>query len=120
MSEKIYPLKLYLQQKTIIILLGSSFVLNVFSWLWLLIRIRPQKELIFLHYNILFGVDLIGEWWKVFYIPLVGLIIIFANALLGWLFFNSDKFIARLLNFVSLFCQIFLVIVSALLIFLNV
>jgi len=120
MSSKIYPLKLYLRHKTIIILLGFSLALNVFSWLWLLIQIRPQKELIFLHYNILFGVDLIGQWWKVFYIPLVGLIIILANALLGWLFFNKDKFIAKFLNFVSLFCQIFLFIVSALLVFLNV
>lgn len=97
-----------------------ALILNITNWVWLLWEIRPQNELIFLHYNILFGVDLLGFWWKVLYLPIVGLIIILVNIFLGWSLFSKDKFFAYILNFISVFCQIFLLIASSLLIFLNV
>ena len=81
----------------------------------------PQtSEQAFLHYNILFGVDAIGESWKVFYAPFLGFFILIINALLGWILYRKDKFMAQILNFITCLCQIFIVIASFLLVFLNI
>lgn len=116
----LYPIKLYFKHLPNFIILLISLVLNLANWFWLLWRIRPQTEQIFLHYNILFGVDYIGEWWRVLFLPISGLIILLINAVIGWYYFNQNKFVAYLLNFTGLLCQIFLLIASAILIFLNV
>jgi len=93
---------------------------NLLAWIWILFQIKPQDELIFLHYNILFGVDYVGEWWRVFYLPITGLFIFIVNFLIGWVLFHKDKFISVILQAVSLICQIFILVASALLVFLNV
>ena len=89
-------------------------------WAWLLWNIRPQDESLFLHYNILFGVDLIGSWGQIFYIPLVGAIIFVVNFLLGWFLFKKTELPAYLLLAMSILCQIFLGITASLVVFLNV
>jgi succinate dehydrogenase hydrophobic anchor subunit len=115
-----YPFRLYIKHLPNQLFLGFSAAVNIFLWLWLLVQIRPQNDLIFLHYNTLFGVDFTGEWWKVYYLPAIGILIIAINMFLGMLLFNKDKFISYILLAISLICQIFLAICGALLVFLNV
>ncbi|MEK7065198.1 MAG: hypothetical protein AAB963_02020 [Patescibacteria group bacterium] len=117
---QLYPIKLYFKNWPIFITTVVALCLNIAAWIWLLIEIRPQTEPVFLHYNILFGVDYVGEWWQVLYLPISGLVIIIVNAVMGWLLFSRDKFLAQILNGISLFCQLFLFIAAALLVFLNV
>lgn len=97
-----------------------ALALNLVMWGWLLLNIHPQTEQLFLHYTILFGVDLIGPWSKIFYLPISGFVIIMINALIGWIIFKSDKFFAHILNAVALFCQILLLVGTWLLVYLNV
>ncbi|MFH1286830.1 MAG: hypothetical protein ABII02_03705 [Candidatus Magasanikbacteria bacterium] len=99
---------------------GISVLVNLASWFWLLWNIRFVDEQIFLHYNILFGVDLVGNAQKIFYLPLLGLCILIFNTLLGWVLFSKDKFAAQALHTVSVFCQIAIFISSSILVFLNV
>ena len=101
-------------------MLGVSLLMNVAMWGGLLWYIRPQNDPIFLHYNVLFGVDLTGPWYQVLTIPLIGLCIFLVNSALGWFFFGKDKFIAYLLNAVTVVTHIFLGISALLLVFLNV
>lgn len=115
-----YPIKLYLKYLPNLILTSLSFVVNILIWLWLAFRIPPQSEQVFLHYNILFGVDFVGAWWNVYLLPLTGLFVFIVNFVIGWLLFNKDKFITIILQTVNLISQIFLLIVAALLVFLNV
>jgi hypothetical protein len=62
-----------------IILLG----LNLFVWLAVyLINTGVSQELIVLHYNTDFGVDLIGEVGKLYIIPILSLIVILINEIL--------------------------------------
>ena len=120
MSKSTYPIKLYLKYRPNLVMLTLGILINLFTWGWIMFQIRPQEELIFLHYNILFGVDYVGEWWKVFYLPLVGLFIFITNFVVGWVLFHKDKFVSIILNAVSLIAQVFLLVASALLVFLNV
>ena len=115
-----YPPRLYLKHLPNAIMLGISFILNLGIWAWLLWYIRPQDEQIFLHFNVLFGVDLTGAWYQVLTVPIIGLCVLLVNGMLGWYFFGKDKFIGYVLNAVTVISHVFLVIVAMLLVFLNV
>jgi len=115
-----YPLKLYLKNPLNSTFLVLAFLMNVSIWIWLLFDIGPREEQIFLHYNILYGVDLIGSWGKVLYIPVIGLFVFITNASLGWLLFERSKIPAYLLSAGSVICHIFLLLATYLLVFLNV
>lgn len=64
----------------LIILLGLNIFLWILAW-WLSISI--SQELMILHYNINFGVDLIGGVEQIFIIPALGFIIILINTILA-------------------------------------
>lgn len=120
MKLRLYPLKLYLRSLPVALLSGSALVLNIFSWLWLWIQIPRGVDQLFLHYSILFGVDFIGTRTQIFYVPLLGLVIWIVNTFAGWILYRKDNFMSHVLNFVNLLCQIFVVIATFLLVFLNV
>ena len=120
MHKKHYPIKLYLKTLPNSLIFVLSLVINVATWFWLFWQISPQDEMIFLHYNILFGVDYVGPRWGIALLPITGLVIIVFNAALGWYFYNKDKFISYLLNSIALLSQIFLLIAGSILVFLNV
>ena len=115
-----YPIRLFLKHLPNAIFLGLSFLINLFAWGWLLLYIRPQEAPIFLHYNVLFGVDLTGMWYEVFFLPLAGFLIIVTNSLLAWILYKKDRFAGYVLLCTAAFCQILIAIVSGLLVFLNV
>lgn len=120
MLKDIYPLKLYLKKKPNIVMISLSILINISTWVWLFWFIRPQDDQIFLHYNILFGVDYVGEWWKIVYAPTSGLVIFLVNIILGWIFFSKDKFASYLLNAISVFCQVLILMAASVIVFLNV
>ena len=120
MSEKRYPLKLYVTRRPTLILMLLGLFGNAAIWTEIFWNIRPQEESIFLHYNILFGVDLFGPWWKALSLPLGGLLILFINTLIGWLLFDRDPFASYLSQAIAVLCQIFLIVAAFLLVFLNV
>lgn len=119
MKLDIYPLKLYFKKLSIGGVFGVGLILNICAWVWLSIYTPQDLDQLFLHYNILFGVDLIGPAWRVYMVPLSGLIILLANTIIGWFLYKQDKFIAQLLIFVAALAQIFLIIHSYFLVLLN-
>ena len=116
----INSLKLYFRNIFNILVLAISLIANIFCWLWLALQINSQTETLFLHYNILLGVDYIDSWWKMYYLPLAGLLIILFNTFLGWWLWDRDRLMSVILHSVTLLCQLFLVIACVLLVFLNV
>ena len=118
--QPLYPIRLYRKKRKVMIPLVLSLLLNLVTWAWLLIHIRPQDQHIFLHYNILFGVDSLGEWWRVLTLPIAGIIIILANAILGWFLYAKDSFVSTLLNGSAALVQVILLVAAGLLVFLNV
>lgn len=117
---KIYPLKLYLKHPSTFISLLLAFFLNCLIWFWLLYNIGFQSEPVFLHYTILFGVDLTGPSYMVYSLPGLGLCLILFNACLGWMMYEKDEFVALISNTVSCVLHLFLLIATSILVFLNV
>jgi len=116
-----YPIRLYLRNTRNITTWVVSMVLNFLSWTWIITRLGfLEGEQIFLHYNILFGVDLVGSWGQALFIPSLGIVIILLNAIVGWTLFQRDRFASYLLNGTALLCQVGILVVSGLLVFLNI
>ncbi len=84
------------------VLIGAIFV-NLVNWAILAYFIRPVDFPIILHYNVYFGVDLIGSWWQVFFLPLMGTLILIINLILAYFFFKQKERVASHLLLLSAF-----------------
>ena len=114
----------YRDDRWVKILFIFSVIINIGIWILLWLKMQPQSYLsesgeIPLHYNIYFGIDMIGSWFTVFIIPLIGLVVIIANNILGYIFYIKDKVISYALIIPELMIQLVLLIASFLLILLN-
>lgn len=65
---------------------GAAGLINIATWLILLINIKPQTNLIVLHYTVYFGVDLVGGWLEALLIPAFGLVVLLTNLLIAAFF----------------------------------
>jgi len=78
---------------------GVFIIFNLAAWV-LAYRINMQASgdnIISLHYNVDFGVNLIGDASQVYIMPLLGLIIFLFNLSLLAGFYKKNKFITHLL-----------------------
>lgn len=115
-----YNFKLYLRDRVVGWLFLLALLGQIFMWWYLLVNIHPSNEPIFLHYNMVFGIDLVGSWRRIFYLPAGGLLIFFLNYFISWYFYSQDKFLARLLSFWSTLLQFFLALAVWLIVGLNI
>lgn len=97
---------------------GSLFF-NILSWIFLAYFIKPSEYPIPLHYNIYFGIDLIGSYRRIFTLPLIGLFIILMNLVLGFWFYLKDRLVNYILLLTAFTVQIFVLIGAVSLIYIN-
>lgn len=101
------------------VLIGS-LILNAINWGLIAFFIRPVDFPIILHYNVYFGVDVIGAWWQVYTLPLIGLMILLVNTILGYLFYKQkERIVAHLLMMAVVVVQISIIIAVAGLLLIN-
>jgi len=92
--------------KKIYLVYVFACLFNISIWLWLWFYIRPVGNSLPLHYNIYFGIDEIGNGYELYFLPLLGLIIILFNLLLGSLIEQTNRLATRYLAWLSLVCQL--------------
>ncbi|MEI7621601.1 MAG: hypothetical protein WCJ51_03620 [Candidatus Moraniibacteriota bacterium] len=101
------------------VLIGSLIV-NLANWGFIAFFIRPVDFLIILHYNVYFGVDVIGSWWQMYLMPSIGLFLLLVNATLGFLFYQrKERIVAHLLMLATFIVQVGLSIGVASLLLIN-
>lgn len=101
------------------VLIGA-LLLNAANWGLIAYFIRPVDFPIILHYNVYFGVDVIGSWWQVYFLPLIGLLILFVNTTLGYLFYGSrERIVAHLLMLATFTVQIAMTVAVASILLIN-
>jgi hypothetical protein len=97
-----------------------NFVINSANWAILLIFVEPVDFSIILHYNVYFGVDVIGDWRKIFLLPALGIFLFFLNLSLAIYFYKQEeKTASYILMLVSVLIQINLMIASTTLTLIN-
>lgn len=98
----------------------GALLLNGATWAAAAFFIRPVDFPIVLHYNVYFGVDLIGDWWQVYSFPTVGLIILGLNMSLGLFFYRrKERIISHILLLGACLAQVFVAIAMASVILIN-
>ena len=99
---QIAPVRIYL--------VAIALLQALIWWQAISIRQRVSGNLLILHYNIDFGVDLIGAPAKIFYYPLAGLLLVILNIILAAIFVNFKNFrpLMHMLLLVAIVVSIFL------------
>lgn len=101
MAYMFYSISVYWKDRWIWVPAIFLLFFQLFMWIYGAFFIHPTTDQIFLHYNVVFGVDLIGEWWKIFAAPIGGLTIFLCNFLLSWYLYGQDKVLSRFLTFAA-------------------
>lgn len=109
----------FLKDKFVKINLFLSLGINVALWLWLLWQTKDFSGHIPLHYNIYFGIDYLGPWYALFYLPLIGLIFLIFNLSIGAFSFEREKMLGYFLLGSSSFSQLILLVASFFIIYIN-
>ena len=98
----------------------SSVVLLLAGWGALSYFIRPRETPIILHYNVYFGVDLLGAWWQAYLLQGVATLLFLAHVALGYSFYQrKDRFSAYILLLGTNFILFGVMIVNASIAFIN-
>lgn len=101
------------------IYLFIAFFVNLINWLIaIFVNQKIIQEQVILHYNVDYGVNLIGSDKQLYLIPLLGLVIIFVNILIVNSNINN-KLITHILLFTGILVNIFLLIAQASLYLIN-
>ncbi len=83
--------------------------LNLLNWLAAyFINSKASQDLVVLHYNIDFGVNLIGNVKEVYVIPLLGLCVFLINFVLLSFVYRQNKFTVHLLSAGAILVNLFL------------
>jgi len=116
---KIIVAKPYWKDKQIMAILFLSVLLNILIWVFLIQNQKENSHPIILHYNLFFGVDYLGNYEKIYLIPLSGFIVIVVNSIIGHLLYLKEKLAVYFLVFIVFIIQVFLLIDSYLIIKIN-
>ncbi|MFH0929734.1 MAG: hypothetical protein V1814_00595 [Candidatus Moraniibacteriota bacterium] len=87
-----------------------AILVNAGLWVTLFWTVAPTDTPIILHYNIYFGVDVIGGWKSLFFMPTLAAGLLFLNAVLSRYFYYKEKMAAYLFAGTALVLQILMAV----------
>ncbi len=90
----------------ILVSLAAALLANAAAWALIVWRIEPSELPVPLHYNIYFGIDLIGPWWHLYLIPFSGTALICINLVLSFILYTRLRLPARFLVAVAAALQV--------------
>jgi hypothetical protein len=107
------------RDKVIIINLILCLLADIALWALLLFKFWNFGEYIILDYNIYFGISLLGPWYQVLIMPLLGLLVIAIDFLLSFYMYLKNLLISRSLAFTALGINLILLVAGLFLMFVN-
>ncbi len=103
----------FFRNKLLINIFLIGFLVNLSTWVFLFITFKPQTDPIFLHYNIYFGVDLIGQWYHIFiYLPAIGFCIYLVNLLISYILYSRERILSYSIGGLNIFIQLVIFVSS--------
>lgn len=117
---KVTSLRPYWHNREISRVLFLSAVINLSMWAYLFHSRGIKSDYpIILHYNLFIGVDALGDYEKVFLLPLAGLVLFLLNALLAQFFYKIERLASYMLTMNIFIIQIVLILASYLIVRVN-
>ncbi len=93
---------------------------QVFFPVWRILPLIQGQSSVPLHYNVNFGVDNIGEWWRVFTAPAVGLLFALVNALGAHILWKREKMLSYVIVGSTLLLELILAAAMIFIVLLNI
>lgn len=100
-----------------------AIIIHLSQWILIFVKLMPMVsgiDYLSLHYNIYFGVDLIGSWKRVFVFPSVGLVFLVINTFLVAWFYKKEKFLSYILGLCTPLINAGILVALVLIILLNI
>jgi hypothetical protein len=116
---KVTILKSYWKDKIVVNTFLFSAFLNISLWIFLFQNQKKSDYPVILHYNLFFGVDYLGNYNEVFIIPIVGIVVIFVNSILGHFLYRRERLASYFLSFNMIVVQMFLLLAGYLIVRIN-
>ncbi len=112
--------RLYFRDRYIVPPLAICVILLAVAWWYTLSKIPVATEQVYLHYNIIFGIDQYGPRSLLFYPLLFGLGTLLINTALSFAAFKYDRIIARLIMTITALIMLFLLVGLIFIVGLNI
>lgn len=109
----------FVRDRLVLVSLAAALVVNIILWLAVFGKFGYSRELIPLHFNIVYGIDFVGSARELYELPLSGLLLLGVNFYLGKTLYPREKLFAYFLSFAALLVQILLGIAVLTLLVLN-
>lgn len=110
--------KLIIANRVIRFLVILSLLVDFSIFILFFIKIGFRQNMP-LHYNVYFGIDLMGDWHQLSIIPLFGLLVILINQSIATLIYLKEKMLAYFLTGATLAIQILLFLAGLAIVWLN-
>lgn len=99
--------------------LGISLLINIIQWLLIYIKIQPGEHNILLHYNIVYGTDLVDRSTYAYIIPGLALAFLILNFTIAFFLYQREKLSSYFLNMSNLIVQTVFFVATIVLILAN-
>lgn len=95
-----------------------ALLTNISLWVALFRTVVPTDLPIILHYNIYFGVDAVGNWKSLFFMPVLAAVLLLLNLMLSRFFYYKERLVSYLFAGAALVIQLLMTVgvISAILI----
>ena len=111
-------LRLYFRDYWIRLLFAVAIFLN-FVVLFLVGWYQPDTERVLLHYNVYFGIDLIGEVVALWWLPCLAAILIVMNATIALHVWRRDRVLSYFVAGGTVFCVAIIAVATSFILLIN-
>lgn len=87
-----------------------AILVNAGMWVALFRTVAPTDLPIILHYNIYFGIDAVGNWKSVFFMPTLAVLLLLVNVILSRFFYFKERLVSYLFAGTALAIQLLMAV----------
>lgn len=87
-----------------------AVLVNAALWVALFWTVIPTDSPIILHYNIYFGVDAVGNWKSLFFMPTLAAVLLILNLVLSRFFYYKERLVSYLFAGAALVLQLLMAV----------
>ena len=112
-------LGIFIKDKLVWINFIIALLFNVAMWVMIYLKVAPTDQTVVLHYNILSGIDLLGQWYQIYTLPLIGIVLLVFNYVVAYRIYSRQVTFSYFLTIASSLEQIILLISTFFVILVN-
>jgi len=119
LNEALASKKSFLSEPLNFASFGVSALLIIIHWVILYIKVKPSRGNVLLHFNVVYGADLVGKSLYLYLLPAIALTVIVINAFLTRYFYKREKLASYFVAVATIPVQLVFFIATIVLIIAN-